>query len=185
MPKAVFRYIAIVSVALLGSTCFAQTVSQPTAAQEINLKTFLQDWVHGSSYGYRTTRYDAVFVDLTDEGTPEVIAYFTDRYSCGIAGCTTLVLMPKDLSFEIVTKITNVRLPIEVLATKSNGWHDLAVSVRGTGIHPGHMAKLPFNGTTYATNPSVPPATPLKGNLAATTLIPRTREARAGKPLFQ
>ena len=185
MPKAIFPYLAIFGIALLGSSCVAQTVSQPTATQEMLLKTFLQGVVRGSSYGYLATRYDAVFIDLTDDGMQEVVVYFTDRYSCGIGGCTTLILVPKGSSFDVISKITRVRLPIQVLATKSNGWHDLAVTVRGKGIHPSHVAKVPFNGTTYATNPSVPPATPLKGNWAATTVIPRTREARAGKALFE
>jgi hypothetical protein len=48
-----------------------------------------------------------------------------------------------------------------VLKSSTNGWRDLAVRVRGGGVLPGYLALLPFDGATYAGNPTVPPARPL------------------------
>ncbi|MFZ3201855.1 MAG: hypothetical protein WA175_11985 [Candidatus Acidiferrales bacterium] len=65
-----------------------------------------------------------------------------------------------------------MRLPIRVLATKSNGWYDISVRVQGGGIQPGYEAKLSFDGKTYDNNPSVSPAERLTQKLAGKTVIP-------------
>ncbi|GAC1665228.1 MAG: hypothetical protein NVS9B4_20880 [Candidatus Acidiferrum sp.] len=103
-----------------------------------------------------------------------MIIYFTDQQSCGSGGCAALILAPKDSSYKVVTKITIARLPIRVLTTKSNGWHDLGVWVQGGGIQPGYEAKLSFNGKKYPGNPSVPPARHLRGKVAGEVVVPIT-----------
>jgi len=45
-------------------------------------------------------------------------------------------------SFKIIAETTITRLPIRVLATKSNGWHDITIMVAGGGIQPGYEAVL-------------------------------------------
>lgn len=49
------------------------------------------------------------------------------------------------------------QLPVGVLETSTNGWRDLAVSVRGGGIEGG-VARVPFGEDQYASNPTVAPA---------------------------
>jgi len=48
-----------------------------------------------------------------------------------------------------------------MLRTKSHGWRDIGVMVQGGGIIQEYEAALRFDGRTYPTNPTVPPATPL------------------------
>lgn len=64
-----------------------------------------------------------------------------------------------------------VRLPVRVLDSRSNGWRDLTVTVQGGGrIEPVEI-ELAFDGESYPTNPSVPPARPLQGAASGEILI--------------
>ena len=96
---------------------------------------------------------------LNDDGVKEVIVHVTCQSLCGTGGCPTLILVPLKSSFRIVSRIGITRPPIRVLESKSNGWHDITVWVQGGGIQPGYEADLPFDGESYAPNPTVPPRT--------------------------
>lgn len=122
----------------------------------------------------RATEYFSGFVNLTDGGAEDVIVYLMGDGWCGSGGCTTLVLAPDNSSYRIVSKITITWPPIRVLATKSHGWHDIAVWVQGGGIQPGYEARLSFNGKSYPTNPSVPPARPLVEKIRGEVVVPST-----------
>ncbi len=111
-----------------------------------------------SSYDSSTTRYISAFASLGGLKTKDVIVYFTDQHSCGSGGCTTLILAPSGHSYRVVTSITIGWPPIRVLASKSNGWHDISLWVQGGGIQPGYEATLSFDGVSYPSNPSVLPA---------------------------
>jgi hypothetical protein len=178
----VMAALVIVSVTLLTASCFAQTLHQPTSKQEENLKSFLQGYLRDPFYDHKATRYFSSFIDLKDDGTQQVIVYFTDQRSCGSGGCTTLILTPKDSSYEVVTSITIAWPPIRVLASKLNGWRDIAVQVHGGGVVHPYEAKLSFNGKTYPRNPTVPPAQRLAEKVAGEVVVPLEAE---GKPLYQ
>ncbi len=147
---------------------FAQHKSQPTEQQQAALRAFFQK----DSWSAGGLSYVAAFVDLRDDGTQEAIVYLTDRNSCGSGGCTTLVLEPIGSTFKVVTEMTITRRPIRVLKSKSNGWHDLSVIVAGGGIQAAYEAKLSFDGTTYPSNPTVPPAEPMVQTAEGVTVIP-------------
>jgi hypothetical protein len=173
------RVVVVACCILLTVGCFGQTVHQPTPNQEENLKKFLQNYLKDPLYGYKATRYLSAFVDLKGDGTQQVIVYFTDEQSCGSGGCTTLILTPKDSSYKVVTSIPIARPPIRVLASKSNGWHDIAVQVHGGGVMHAYEAKLQFNGKKYPSNPSVPPAQRLDKKVEGKVVIPLTRGGTA------
>jgi hypothetical protein len=90
-----------------------------------------------------------------------------------------LILIPKRSSYTVVTRITSTRLPIRVLTTKSKGWHDIAVRVQGGGIMHPYEAKLSFNGKTYPSNPSTPPARRLAQKVAGEVVVPLNAEERS------
>jgi hypothetical protein len=119
---------------------------------------------------HQLTRYAVGVADLNDDGKPEALIYAMDAGSgpegdlCGSGGCELYVLSLAPEGYRLVTDIALTRLPIRVLPTKAHGWHDLAVFVAGGGIIPGYDARLRFNGRTYPENPTVPPATRLKGS---------------------
>jgi hypothetical protein len=165
--------LAVASVILMPPS-FGQAQNQASSLKK-SLDTFLQNYLGPVASGESNSkRYFSVFADLQDDGTHEAIVYLMGRDWCGSGGCTVLILAPQGSSFGIVTKITLVQLPIRVLATKSNGWHDLGVWVGGGGIQPGHEAKLSFNGKTYPKNPTVGTAQRLTQKVAGEVVVPTT-----------
>jgi hypothetical protein len=169
---------------LLWSLVVLLAVCSCTAAQEESpLRKFLQNYAAGGSdYPYmKATRYFAAFVHLRDDDTQQVIVYLIGRAWCGTGGCLTLILVPKDSSYAVITEMTVVQLPIRVLDTKSSGWHDLGVWVKGGGIQPGYEARLSFNGKEYPSNPTVPPSQPLTAKVSGKVVVPRSA---TGEPLY-
>jgi len=172
-------------VGLMLATGFPQTVRKPTSKQAESLRTFLQKYV-GEPYPpferEAPTRYSSALVDLNDDGTKEVIVYLSGRGWCGTGGCVMLILAPDGECYRLVTETTITRPPIRVLATKSNGWHDISVLVAGGGIQPGYEAELSFDGETFPSNPSVVRAHPLKNKVHGKTVISEMSKEEALYP---
>jgi len=126
-----------------------------TAALADPVATFVRHTLHVSSY----ERADA---DLNGDGRSEAFVYVTDRDQCGSGGCVLFVLSPHKVSFRVVLRSTVIRRPIRLLATSTRGWRDVGVTVGGGGNVQPYMARLRFNGRRYPSNPTVPPAIPLK-----------------------
>jgi hypothetical protein len=125
-------------------------------SQSDRLTSFLRSYVGASGETTKTTEYRAAFADLRDDGKSEAIVYLTSGGWCGTGGCTLLILQPQGETFKLVTKIPAVRLPVWVLATKSNGWRDLCLLVRNTGTESVFYKTLPFDGTSYPNSTSAP-----------------------------
>ena len=167
---------------LLWSLVALLAVCSCSAGQEASLRKFLQNYVGDSDYpDVKATRYVAAFVHLRDDNTQQVIVYLIGRAWCGTGGCQTLILVPKDSSYTVITTMTVVQRPIRVLDTKSRGWHDLGVWVQGGGIRPGYEARLSFNGKKYPSNPTVHPAQPLNAKVSGKVVVTR---AATGEPLY-
>jgi hypothetical protein len=170
---------------MLTTGCVAQTLREPISKETEPLKSFLQGYL-GKPYEpferERATRYSSALVDLKGDGTREVIVYVSGRGWCGSGGCIMLILALEGASYRVVTRTTITRLPIRILNTKSNGWHDISVVVAGGGIQPAYEAILPFDGKTYPSNPSVPPARRSPEKIQGETVIPVKAEEQ---PLYQ
>ncbi len=165
-------------------TCRGQERQRPAAhltAQE-SVRAFLQKYVVAPGAGdYKATRYSIALVRLHSERAPEALVYLTGDGWCGTGGCPTLILARDGASWRVVTKVTITWPPIRVLNGTSSGWHNISVWVRGGGIRPGYEAELRFDGKSYPTNPSVPPARPLAGKAMGEVVISSPEE---GTPLF-
>lgn len=98
--------------------------------------------------------------DLDGDGTDEVLAYVGGPMLCGTGGCNLVVLTDDGANFAKVGDISVSQMPIGVLDTRTNGWRDLAVTTYGGGEKE-RIMKVPFDGKSYAGNPTVAPATPL------------------------
>ncbi len=131
-----------------------EAAARSSSVEIENLTKFLREYEgHSVSSEEKTTRYAAALVDLKDDGKQEAIVYFIGANWCGSGGCSCLILAPDGSSYDVITQTSVTQLPIRVLSTKTNGWHDLAVGVAGGGIQPGYEARLRFDGSTYPTNP--------------------------------
>jgi hypothetical protein len=122
----------------------------PGVSDDDPLRRFLRETLGVDSY--RTAE-----ADLNGDGRPEHVVYATNPGRCGSGGCAMFVVASTDRGFRVVSRTTITRLPILVLDTSTSGWRDLAVSVAGGGI-PAYFAQVPFDGSGYALNPTVPPA---------------------------
>lgn len=109
-----------------------------------------------------TSSYKRADADLNGDGRAEALLYVTDRDYCGSGGCTLVVLSQKGSGYRVVLRSTVTQLPIRVLPTSTRGWRDIGVTVAGGGITRPYVARLRFNGNRYPSNPTVPPAIPLK-----------------------
>jgi hypothetical protein len=145
-------------------------VKGPSAEESLRLFLQTQD-------DNQTTRYLSAFCDLNGDGTPEAIVYLVSNERCGSGGCNTLILTRKGNSWRILANITITRPPIRVMSNTSNGWHSIGVWVQGGGIQPGYEAELCFDGNSYSSNPSVPPARRSKGKSVGQVIIPSIQGA--------
>ncbi len=179
MGRSVLNSSLSIVVFLVGAAMqsLPEQTSAGSAAESDAVATFLRGYLKGpDGVADETARYAAAFVHLDDTDRKQVIVHFTDQRSCGSGGCQTLILDPQESSFRVVTSLGIGWPPIRVLSTKTNGWHDLALRVRGGGVRPGYEARLQFNGNTYPRNPSIPPAEPLTRAVAGTVAIPASAE---------
>jgi hypothetical protein len=144
------------------------------------LKTFLQGHLSDRFGPDETTRVAIAAVDLGGDGVKEFLVYVSGRDWCGSGGCVLIVVAPSGSAYRVISRITIAKRPIRVLSSRTNGWRDLAVWVQGGGIITGYEARLPFNGHSYASNPSMPPAQRLR---RATGRIVISSDD-AGEPLY-
>lgn len=124
----------------------------PVNAEEDIRQFLLQEYPDASPL-----LYALAWNDLDGDGADEAIVYLVSPYFCGTGGCNTLVLAQTGPMWRKVADISVSRTPISVLESSTKGWKDLIVAVSGGG-GPSGNALLRFNGETYPSNPTVPPA---------------------------
>lgn len=128
----------------------------------------------------RLTRYRSALTDLNGDGRPEALVYAIASADgdgaadlCGSGGCDLYVLALTPSGYRVISDISITRPPVRVLPSRSRGWQDLSVYVAGGGILPGHDVRLRFDGNSYPTNPTTPPALPLKASARGRVVIDR------------
>jgi len=187
MTKLSSRFLLALSLAVWpgvkipGSTSVAraqQNAVVPTQATEMSVRHFLQRTLERDE----TTHYVVAFRDLDGDGASEAIVYLIGHPWCGSGGCRMLVLKRTDDSWKVVVHTTVTWPPIYVLSNTSHGWRSIGVWVQGGGIQPGYAAELAFDGTTYPSNPTRPPARRLEGKPAGDIVITDIQQA---KPLYE
>lgn len=173
-------YLFIICVVLcqpMTARCRADQRPSDDSATEISIKAFLCEYLKDSPFGKdKTTKISFSKATLSNNATHEIILYLTGRSWCGTGGCSAWILVPRASSYEVISKIQIVNLPIRVLAREANGWHDIGVWVQGGGVQPGYEAVLSFDGKSYPANPSMPPARHLGEKNEGTTIIPSMTE---------
>lgn len=124
-----FRSRALMALILVAACDFPSATAHASNAEgQERVRHFLQQYLLDSDD--KTASYMAAFVDLTDDGSREVIVYFTNQHMCGSGGCSMLILAPQRSSYKVVGSITIAWPPVRVLKTMSHGWHDIAVGCR-------------------------------------------------------
>jgi len=127
-------------------------------------------------------RYFDASVDLDGDGKQEIIAYAAGPMICGTGGCPVFVFTPRADGLRLVSSISVAQPPVRVSPRSSHGWRNLIVGVAGGGI-PAGAAELEFDGSSYASNPTVAPAKPVTNLGDAAILIPEFGSDTDGKPV--
>lgn len=115
-------------------------------------------------------RYAYDRVDLNGDGSPEIVATVLGPYTCGTGGCNFYVFRIGPKGPTLVSRMTLFRPPLVVTEQKHHGWNDLIVNVRQDAGHGGY-AVLSSDGKRYPSNPSGPPAQPLRQPIKGTALL--------------
>jgi hypothetical protein len=185
MRRAYSNYCITASLmvcsALSMAVCFAQAQRGPAALRSAAGESLRQFLLQNLDHD-KTTRYIAVFRDLNGDGTPEAIVYLVSNEWCGSGGCNTFILVRDANTWRIVTSITVTRPPIRVLTNRVNGWLSIGVWVQGGGILRGYEAELCFDGRSYPSSPSLPPARRLDRKVAGLVVIPSIADAVPLRP---
>lgn len=125
-------------------------------------------------------------VDLNGDGQVEWVVHTAGPAVCGSGGCDTLIFTPDGRGgYRLMTTITVSRPPVIAADSRTSGWRDIAVRVRGGGIVPGYDAILRFDANldSYPTNPTVAPAERMDESLGREVLIGEFSSFREGKVL--
>ena len=127
-------------------------------------------------------RYFDAAVDLDGDGKDEVVAYVAGPMVCGTGGCPLFVFRQGQDAYELVARMSVVQVPVRVSSQRTHGWRDLVVAVAGGGAPAGDVV-LKFDGTTYPSNPTVPPAEQAVSLEGTEILIGEFGSYTEGKPL--
>lgn len=149
-------------------------VAQP--AQRNALHSFLQTTFAEARVDWPDTSYVAAFADLNGDGREEALVSLHSGLFCGSGGCALYIYTPAGAGWREVAELTIVNAPVRLLNTRTRGWRDLAVHVRGGGMEIPHEARIRFDGRTYASNPSMAPR--LRGRVPGRVLIGEDAESR-------
>ena len=131
----------------------AIAAAQPSRDQA--LRAFLQTSFAEARENHGDTSYVAAFADLNGDGRDEALVSLQSGFFCGSGGCALYILTPAGASWREGAELTIVNAPVRLLSTRSRGWRDLSVMVRGGGIEIPYEARIRFDGRTYASNPSM------------------------------
>jgi len=148
-------------LAALAMLLLALGPAAPAAAQtrEQRLHAFLQTTNADARENYADTTYTAAFADLNGDGREEALVSLYSGLFCGSGGCALYIYTPDGASWRQLADLTIVNAPVRLLNTRTRGWRDLGVHVRGGGFEVPREARMRFDGTTYASNPSMAPPT--------------------------
>ena len=104
------------------------------------------------------TEYRAAVTDLNGDRLPEGLVLMLGRHWGGTGGQSMFLFRGTQNGFVWLGRMTCVRAPMEgsvcVTKTKTKGWRDLAVRVRGRGAQQKYAA-MKFDGARYPLNPTV------------------------------
>lgn len=156
----------------------AGSFAAPPSPRE-SLHAFLQAHFADARAEWPDTTYVSAFADLNGDGRDEALVSLYSGLFCGSGGCALYIYTPEGASWREVAELTIVNAPVRLLATRTRGWRDFAVHVRGGGMEIPYEARIRFDGRTYASNPSLSPR--LRGRAPGRVLIADDSPSR---PLF-
>ncbi|MGB7408682.1 MAG: hypothetical protein WA908_09250 [Pontixanthobacter sp.] len=126
-------------------------------AVEGDTQRLTEDYLRAEFADTTNLAYSYGRADLDGADEEEYLVYVSGDGLCGTGGCRLLVLTADGDGFRKLGSMTVAQLPVGVLATTTNGYRDLGVTVGGGGLERS-IAKVPFGDTAYAANPTAAPS---------------------------
>ena len=149
------RLLLAVAFALLASPPLAAPATPPSQSESLHI--FLQTSFADARQDWPDTAYVSAFADLNGDGGDEALVSLHSGMFCGSGGCALYIYRRAGASWREVAELTIVNAPVRLLNSRTRGWRDLAVSVRGGGVDLPREARIVYDGRTYASNPSLAP----------------------------
>ncbi len=141
-----------------GAEATPSAVAPPTD-EAVQLPAAIAALLDAEFAAFGQPTYYAGAVDLDGDGSDEWLAYVAGPGICGTGGCPLRVFRETAGGIETKGQLSVVQLPVGVFNTRTEGWRDLAITIGGGGIDYS-LARVPYDGVVYASNPTVAPATP-------------------------
>lgn len=89
---------------------------------------------------YQTeTRYYYNRIDLNEDGRDEIFTIVVGEYTKGDAGDPALLLAEGNGTFIVLESFEQIRTPVIICDTMTNGWHDIVLDVYGKGVDNGYL----------------------------------------------
>lgn len=107
------------------------------------------------------SQYDFTRIDLNGDGLRDALVLFRlpHTFWCGWSGCQMAVFRAGGGGFSLAGEMINVRGPLIVADTWTNGWRDIVIEISGTNLS-NRLALMASNGATYPPNPLNQPTPP-------------------------
>ncbi len=103
------------------------------------------------------TKYQWLTYDLNGDGQEELLVQMD---WCGSGGCTLLIFENSNNQWRFNSRITQVRTPIKLASSQTDGWQDMIFTTSGGG-YPEAKHLMKFTGISYPLNPTTQPETKL------------------------
>jgi hypothetical protein len=107
--------------------------------------------LHGTQIGSLYT-----YVDLNNDGIPEVIVSFNGRFFCGTGGCMVVIFKLVGKEYKELSSMGLVHAPVIVTEAKTNKYRNLIMYGRNYGVRKGTDGDyycFKFNKKSYPYNP--------------------------------
>ncbi len=160
-----FRFSSLSLIALALLTACASTEEPVTASvpmfedkvpvdpSDAKLHDAIQQFLVAQQ-GPKNSQYEYSRVDLNNDGLREGLVLFNlpHSYWCGWSGCSLAIFEAGDNHFTLLSQTSQVRGPIVVGETKTNGWDDIGIRLTGTDSADRNVM-LKYDGSAYPAEP--------------------------------
>lgn len=157
------RYLGFLLAMSCGLGWSADSPAHPKlhAALNAHLRANAGNYFGAAGFKAMTpAEYRAELVDLNGDSAREALVLMLGRHWGGTGGQSMLLFRGMKNGFGYLGRMTCITAPMEgsvcVMDSKTAGWRDLAVRVRGHGAQQKYAA-MKFSGARYPLNPPVQP----------------------------
>lgn len=153
------KYLILISIFFI-SSCAQSNIAQNGLTPMPQNKELDNDAVKAAMNIYlkqqdspANSAYDIARVDIDGDNRRDALVLIKLPYTywCDWGGCPLIIFKDNRTKFKFISRTENVRGPLFVAKSRSNGWRDIIVRASGTNTRDRNV-KLSFNGIIYPKN---------------------------------